>query len=239
VALVTAVVVFAPAAAFAWDVPAAALPYAAGSTALHLAYFALLAAAYRRADLSLVYPVARGLAPVLVLLGGASVLGRATSAGEAAGVVLVGVGVLLVRGLGREAPRAGVALAAAVALTIAAYTLVDNEGVARAAPLGYLELALAPLAFAYAAVLVRRRPAAVRRELAPSALLAGIAMFGAYALVLTALERASAAAVAAVRETSVVIAAVLAWTVLREPAAPRRLAGAVLVAAGVALVSVS
>ena len=80
---------------------------------------------------------------------------------------------------------------------------------------------------------------AARRRSAPATIAAGIATFGAYALVLAALERASAASVAAVRETSVVIAALLAGAVLRERVGPGRLAGAALVAGGVALLSLA
>lgn len=68
VMLVIGPLAFAPVAALSWDLEAAALPYVAGSAAFELAYFVLLTAAYGRAELSLVYPVARGLAPVLVLI---------------------------------------------------------------------------------------------------------------------------------------------------------------------------
>ena len=78
---------------------------------------------------------------------------------------------------------------------------------------------------------------AVRRAVSPASILAGICTFSAYALVLAALQRASAASVAAVRETSVVIAAFLAAVVLKEQVTAQRLAGAVLVAAGVAVLS--
>ncbi|MCU1383781.1 MAG: EamA family transporter, partial [Acidobacteria bacterium] len=79
---------------------------------------------------------------------------------------------------------------------------------------------------------------AVRRAVGPASILAGVCTFGAYALVLAALQRASAASVAAVRETSVVIAALLAAVVLKEQVTAARLAGAVLVAAGVALLAI-
>ena len=100
VALLTAVVVFAPVLAFAWELEAEAWPYIAASSVLELVYFALLGAAYRRADVSVVYPLARGVAPVLVLVVGVVALGAETTAVQALGVCLVGVGVLLVRGLG-------------------------------------------------------------------------------------------------------------------------------------------
>jgi len=77
----------------------------------------------------------------------------------------------------------------------------------------------------------------VRAELGPASLLAGVASFAAYALVLAALERASAASVAAVRETSVVIATVFAAVVLHEHVSRSRLAGSVLVVCGIALLA--
>src|SRR5437773_594391 len=100
VALVVAVAAFAvPAAAF-WRIDGRVWPYVAASAAFELVYFALLATAYRRAEFSVVYPIARGSAPVLVLLVAVVVLGSSTSWQQVAGVVLVAVGIVLVRGLG-------------------------------------------------------------------------------------------------------------------------------------------
>ena len=79
--------------------------------------------------------------------------------------------------------------------------------------------------------------ARVRAELGLPAVVAGLASFAAYALVLAALERASAASVAAVRETSVVLATAFAAIVLKERVAPARLAGSVLVVIGIALLA--
>jgi drug/metabolite transporter (DMT)-like permease len=102
----------------------------------------------------------------------------------------------------------------------------------------YLELSMLLPALAYAgAVAAWKGAPALRAAVTPSVALAGLASFGAYALVLAALERAPAAPVAAVRETSVVIATVLAAVVLHEQVTRSRLAGAVMVVAGVALVS--
>ncbi|MEX2210828.1 MAG: EamA family transporter [Gaiellaceae bacterium] len=232
VALVASVLVAAPAAALTWDVETDALPYAAGSAALELAYFFALTAAYTRSDLSLVYPVARGGAPVLVLLG-ALALGRLPSGAEAGGVLLVGAGVLLVRGLRSTDPR-GLALGAAIAVLIAGYTTVDNAGIEHASPIAYLELVLLPVALAVLLAVPRER---LRAAIAPAPVAAGIASFAAYALVLAALDRAPAAPVAAVRETSVVIAVALAAIFLHERVGPARLAGAIVVAGGVALLS--
>lgn len=236
VALVTGVVVFAPVAALTWDVEAEAWPYLVATSLLELLYFALLGAAYRRAELSVVYPLARGFAPVLVLAVGVAAIGAGTKGAQAAGVCLVGLGVLLVRGLGRPAAPAGVLFGLAIACCIAAYTLVDDEGIRYANAITYLELSLVLPAVGYAAgIALFKGAAALRAEVRPASLAAGVSAFVAYALVLAALARAEAAPVAAVRETSVVIATVGAALLLRERVGPGRLAGAVLVAAGVAL----
>lgn len=238
VALVTAAVVFAPVAALTWDVEAAAWPYIAASAALELAYFALLAAAYERADLTFVYPIARGAAPVLVLAVSLAALGASVSANEAAGVLAIAAGVLLVRGVGRGAARGGLVLALGVAACIAGYTLVDDEGIRHAAALSYFEAVLlitAPLYFA--AVAVARGPDALREAANPRSMAAGVAMFGAYALALAALELAEAAPVAALRETSVVMATAAAAIAARERVPPARFAGAVIVVLGIALIA--
>ena len=240
VALLVAILAFAPVTAAVWNVHAAVWPFVLGSGALQLAYFTLLAAAYRRVALSVVYPLARGVAPVLVLVIGVAALGKATSWGQATGVCLVGAGVLLVRGLGRSADAGGVAFGLAIACCIAAYTLIDKHGVTHAGPISYLELTMIGPSLAYAGGIARLKGrAALRSELGPASVIAGLATFAAYALVLAALQRASAASVAAVRETSVVLTAVLAGTVLRERVGPGRLAGAVLVAGGIALLSLA
>jgi drug/metabolite transporter (DMT)-like permease len=235
-ALVLGVVLFAPLAAATWHVHAAVWPYIAASAVLETAYFVLLVWAYERHDLSVVYPVARGSAPVVVLLGSAVVLGHSVSPGQAAGVCLVAAGVLLVRGVVRGAQ--GIAAGLAIAVTIAAYTLVDKDGIRYASPLSYLELQLAPPAvLALAWLLARRGRSALRVGWRAPA--TAIGSFGAYALVLAALRLASAPAVAAVRETSVVIAAVLAAAFLHERVTRGRLTGAAVVVGGIALLALS
>ena len=236
VVLALSIVLFAPAAAATWSVSWAVAPYVAASAALEGVYFALLVAAYRRRDLSVVYPVARGSAPLLVLLGTAIVLGRHVSAGAATGVCLVALGVVLVRGIRRGAE--GVLVALAIGCAIAGYTLVDKDGLRHAAALPYLELVLAPVALAAVPIVaIRRGAAALRAELRPATAVTAVASFGAYALVLAALRLAPAPDVAAVRETSVILAAFLAAAFLHERVGPERLAGAVAVAGGVALIA--
>jgi drug/metabolite transporter (DMT)-like permease len=126
----------------------------------------------------------------------------------------------------------------AIALTIAAYTLVDAEGVDHAQAPSYLLLLLAPAAIVYAGALaIGGRGAAMRAELRPRTLVAGAFVVGAYGCVLAALRLADAAPVAAVRESSVVIAALLAAAVLHERVDGRRLGGAAAVVAGVAVIA--
>jgi drug/metabolite transporter (DMT)-like permease len=232
--------VFAIPAALTWRVDAAAWPYIAASATLELAYFALLAAVYARADLSFAYPIARGSAPVLVLLISVIALGTDVSVAAAAGVLAVTAGVLLVRGIGRAAADAvSLALALGVGACIAGYTLVDDHGVRHAAAVAYFEVILVASAIPYAAAIAARRgTAAIRTAADWRAAAAGVGMVCAYLLVLEALERAEAAPVAALRETSVVMAAAGAALAGRERVPPARLFGAVLVVAGIAALAV-
>ena len=238
VAICTSVIVFAPIAILVWDVDPAVWPYLVATSALQFTYFALLASAYRYAELSFVYPIARGLAPVLVLLIGVVVLGTSASASQALGVTAVGIGVLLVRGLGGGRDLVGGGLALAIAGTIAGYTLVDKSGIRYANPLVYLELGMAPVAVGGLLLVLAlpSGPARVRAALRPTPAIAGVASFVAYVLVLAALSRAPAASVAAVRETSVLIVALLAAPMLGERVGRARLAGAALVVLGVGLI---
>ena len=238
VALLAAVIVFAPVTVLRFDAERAVWPFIVVTSLLQLLYFALLATAYRKAELSFVYPVARGVAPALVLGVSVVVLGHATSASQVAGVALVGVGVLLVRGLRPSSDPHALAFALGIACVIASYTLLDKRGITHANPITYLELSMIPAALGYAgATLAVRGRARVRAELGARLVLAGIASFAAYALVLAALARASAASVAAVRETSVVMATGFAAVVLHEQVSPWRLGGSAVVVCGIGLLA--
>jgi drug/metabolite transporter (DMT)-like permease len=172
-----------------------------------------------------------------VLVFGALTLGEDASAPQVAGVLAVSAGVFLVSARGEFARRDFV-FGLAIALTIASYTLVDARGVDHAEPAAYLALLLTPSAVIYAAaLLIAGRGPQMRAELSPRALLTGVLQVGAYGLVLAALRLANAAPVAAVRESSVVIAAVLAAVFLHERVDAGRFAGAVLVAGGVAAIA--
>ena len=233
VMFVVSIALLAPVAVFTWDVDREVWPWALGSATLELAYFALLATAYERADVSVVYPVARGLAPLLVLAVGIA----AATRGEIAGVVVVAAGVALVRGL-RAPEGRGVAFGVVIAALIAGYTLMDDRGIEHADAFSYFLLVVGLPGIAYTAFVGRRRGVrALRAATSLPIVLAAAAATLAYLLVLAALERADAAPVAAVRETSVVFAVVGAAAFLGERVTSARLAGAALVAAGVALLS--
>ena len=239
VVLAASVALFAVPAALAWDVSAGAWPYIAGSVAFEVGYVVTLSGALRRGDLSVVYPLARGSAPVLVLAVSAGVLGAATSVWQVTGVALVAAGVVLVRGWRRPHDRAAIGLVFACGGCIAGYTVVDSYGLDHADPLPYLWVVLALTAVVYVPLVARNRGAAFAGALRGETLAASVLFFGAYLLVLAALRLADPGPVAAVRETSVVIATALGALVLRERVTPARAAGALVVVSGAAPIALS
>jgi len=237
--LVVSLVAWAPICLLTWDIEPEALPYLLAASACQLAYFVLLALAYEAGELSLVYPLARGGAPLLVALAALAGVGGSFGPWQAVGILAIGVGVIGVRGVRGPWRGTDTLLAAGTAATIAAYTVLDRYGGRHAAPLTYVWLELAPAAVLYVGFVARRRGvAAVRAAIGRNSIVAGIGALGSYALVVAALKLGSAAPVAAVRETSVVLAVVLGAFVLREEVGRSRLAGALVVAAGTALVAV-
>jgi drug/metabolite transporter (DMT)-like permease len=237
-ALAIAVVVFAPFAALGWDVEGAAVPYIALSALFEIGFFAMLALALRSGEVGLVYPLSRGVAPVLVLVVGVVALGADVSAAQAAGVGVIAAGVLVARGLGGRASARDTGYALACGACIAGYTLTDSYGLDHAAPVPYLECVLIGVVLVYVPAVARLR-GGVRRAATPRVGIAALCIFGAYALVLAALERAPAAPVAALRETSVVFATAFAALFLGEPAGGRRLAGAAVVVAGITVLALA
>ncbi len=228
-----------PFALLRWRLEPAAVPYIAVSSALEFSYMVLLAAAYRRADVSLIYPIARGMAPVFVLVVGSLVLGQHLEPMGVVGICVVGLGVLLVRGVRGSGVGAWrhVAMALTIAGIIASYTLVDQQGQRYCDPLLYSVLITGiPGACLLALVAARGGVARVRAVVTPGIIGAGISGVSAYTLVLLALSLAPAAMVAAVRESSVVIATAMARFILHERVDRSRWMGAGVVALGVALV---
>jgi drug/metabolite transporter (DMT)-like permease len=240
VALMAAIVLVSPVIVFTWRLEAGAIPFLVTSSACTVGYILLLSAAYHRTELSLVYPLARGFGPVVALVGAWLVLGDRPSAGEALGVLVVAGGIVLVRGLRGGGDRVGVLMAAGIGCCIGSSVLLDQRGLEHADALTYATVALVAGTLAQAGSVARRRgTAALRAELDLRVVAAGVLCIVSYVLFLLALDRGPAGPLAAARETSVVVATVLAALVLREGVTRGRMAGAVVVVAGVALLSLT
>jgi drug/metabolite transporter (DMT)-like permease len=223
-------------------VPAsAAWPYMAASAVIHFGYYVTLAQAYRTGDLSFAYPLMRGSAPLLVALLGIAFLGELPTAPMALGIVLISLGIVSIAFVGsgrRRHPPSAAYWAFANAGLIALYTLVDATGARAsgnaAAYVSWL-IFLEGLPF-LVWVFARRGKAALNyvRASAPRGLVGGACSLAAYGIVLWAMTRAPVAAVAALRETSVLFAALMGSLWLKEGFGLPRLAGAASVVAGVA-----
>ena len=225
----------------------AAWPWLCLSGAIHFAYYYLLAKTYERGQLSVVYPVMRGVAPVLVALLGWLWLGEEFSPWAAAGVAAIALGVLWLglqgqlRTGGRAAPAA-LPWALLNALVIAAYTLTDAQGVRASGNAVAYVMALALLEappFALWVAWHRRSDgpavrAAVRQRW-PWALGGAAASLASYGIALWAMTRAPVPLVAAARETSVLFAVLIGGWFLREPLRLRTWMAAVCVVAGLGL----
>jgi drug/metabolite transporter (DMT)-like permease len=220
---------------------------AALSALLELAYIFLLSAAYRRGEVSVVYPIARGSAPLLAVLIGLGFLGERLAAPQLIGVGLLLAGILAVT-LPQTSGRATLpALLTGVA--IAAYTAVDRVGVRLAAPWLYGWLLLSLMAtglMVTQSVRARLARSTVKRgrEAPPppvtwrQAVVVGLFMWVAYLLVLVALSIAPLSVVAPVRETAVVAVAVWGvWRLREREAAALKLSGAMATLVGVALLA--
>ncbi len=233
-ALICGLVAFTPAVIATWSFTAAAWPWLIGSAVLELGYFLVLTYAYERFELSLVYPVARGLAPVLVLAVGTAFLGVGATALQVAGVVVVSGGVLLVRRR-EQGQLLGVALGALIACSIMGFTLIDREGIQHAGTIPFFWLAILPSALAGAVIRRRELRAAFDRR----TFVVGIAMFGGYALYLFGLRVSPPHAAQATRESSIAMTTLLAAFFLKEQVTPRRWCGVAVVLAGVVLIALS
>jgi phosphonate utilization associated putative membrane protein len=223
-------------------------PFMAASLAIHVGYYVALAGAYQHGELGLTYPIMRGVAPLLVALGSAAIIGESPSAGAWLGIIGITVGVALV-GLSHpgQALHHGkaVAFAFANAAIIASYTFVDGLGVRQAGPavtevLSYVMWLFVLDGFPYPLLLWWRRGPQGRQMLVdyarsrwPLAALGGAASIGSYAIALWAMTRAPVASVAALRETSVLFATVLGTLMLKERFGVQRALGAVVIVGGV------
>jgi drug/metabolite transporter (DMT)-like permease len=214
-----------------------------GTAVLHSFYFTLLALAYRRGDLSLAYPLARGTGVALVPVGATLFLGEHLSflQGVAIGCIVLGLGALQFSGaflaglkVLRPSLGPGAGFALLTGITIAGYHLWDKVGVQHVPPSVYVPgLFLGP-AVVLSLILARQAPQLREAwRLHPLSMLAGgVLSVLAYWLILIALQAAQVSYVAPLRELGVVIGTLMGMTLLGEPAAAQRLAGAGLVTAG-------
>ncbi|MGH3344070.1 MAG: EamA family transporter [Carbonactinosporaceae bacterium] len=210
------------------------------SAVLHVGYKTFLLNAYRVGDLSQVYPVARGVSPLVVTVVAALVVEEVPTAPGLAGIALINAGLFALLGNVRgQQDRRPVAYAVGTGLFIASYTVSDGLGVRQAdTVLGYIAWLFLLQGLAIPAYLFARRGgqavAELRENLVPG-VVGGLLSLGAYGLVIWAQTRGALAAVAALRETSVIVAAVIGAVMFREPFGRRRTAAAVLVTLGVIL----
>ncbi len=220
-------------------------PYLAASVLIHVAYFTLVAFSYRSGELSFVYPLMRGSAPALSAVAAALLMNESPSPGGWAGVLLISCGILVLAG---DSWHSGTfrAAPAMFALTnagvIVAYTLVDGQGARLSGHAfsytGWMFLLTAPLLLAVSAAGRGREVLQSIRRGWHRGLLGGACTLASYGLALWAMTRAPIALVAALRETSVVFAAIIAAAFLKEPITRFRYASIFIVCAGAVAIKV-
>jgi drug/metabolite transporter (DMT)-like permease len=217
----------------------ASFPYAVASAFFQIVYYLLLARTYREADMSETYPLMRGTAPLVVALVSAFQMDDRLSLDAWLGVMAICLGVMILAVGSSLRNRVGIRLALLNALVIACYTLIDGLGVRKSGgPAAYtlwvFLLTGTPLAVW---VLTTRRAGFLgyvgRHWRAGVA--GGIGTTASYGLALWAMTVAPIAVVAALRETSILFAALIAGFVLREAVGPRRAISACIIAAGAAI----
>jgi drug/metabolite transporter (DMT)-like permease len=227
------------------------------SGGVEVLYFGFLAAAFRRGDLSVVYPLARGTAPLLAVLIAIFVLGERLEPAAWAGVVLLLAGLTLIQrpwrllgAAGTRDDRAAAGFALLTGVTIATYSALDRVGVQQTPPWLYAGI-LWPTCMVGLGVLVLTRDRLARRAGTPpeppidrrTAVVGGFLTFSAYFLVLAALSRAPLAIIAPLRESAIVLTSLWGVIVLREATGGRevglRVGGSAMVLAGALVLAVA
>ncbi|HUD79073.1 MAG TPA: DMT family transporter [Streptosporangiaceae bacterium] len=220
----------------------AAIPFVLTSAVIHVAYDLALMNSYRLGAFNQTYPIARGTSPLVVAAGAYLLAGEHLGAAALAGVAVLAAGLMSLAFSGgrltrQDAPAVGAAVL--TGLTIAGYTLVDGLGVRQAHdPWAYTALLFLLQGVPMAGLAAVRRPLTAWRDRTSleRGLLAGLLSVVAYGVVLWAQTKAPLAEVAAIRETSVVFAAVIGTLVLGEGFGRRRVAAAVVIATGIVLI---
>lgn len=229
-------------AAFPWPA-AAAVPYAVTSGLLHTGYALFLSRAYRTGDLSQVYPIARGAAPLLTLAVTSTFMHEDVTLMGALGIAVLVLGIWAVSLMGRKGMRLdGLTLFFAIGTSvfIAAYTIVDGLGgrVSGSAS-GYTGLVFVLDTLCLTVAAIAMRGPGIVRQVAPywkTGLVGACLSVGAYWIAIWAMTQAPIASVAALRETSILVVMLLSMRVLKESVSMTRLAGAALIVAGAVMI---
>jgi drug/metabolite transporter (DMT)-like permease len=205
------------------------------------AYYALLVRSYGVGDMSVVYPLARGLAPVLTTIAAFLVIGEALSTGQIAAVVMISIGIMALS-FGAGASRAAVGFALATGVSVATYSFFAGLGVRSAGSvLGFqacLEIVTGFGMLGYGVVARRADLLGYARRYGALGLFAGAVSVLGFLAYLVAARSLPLGPVSALRETSVIFGAVLGTIVLGEGFGPRRIAAAVLMTVGIVLLAV-
>lgn len=214
-------------------------PYLAVSCAFQVVYTVLVAKTYQVSDMSQTYPLMRGTAPLLVALISALALGESLSPVAWAGISVICLAILGMAFNGRASSHKGIVLALINACFIAGYTLVDGTGVRLSeTAFGYTlwTFMLNGVCLLVWAMIARRHAAS--RYLAThwkKGVFGGIGTMGSYGLALWAMTQAPLAVVAALRETSILFGALIAFVLLKERVSGMRIVAACGIAAGAIL----
>ena len=220
----------------------AAIAFAIVSAVIHVGYDLALMNSYRLGSFNQTYPIARGTSPLIVAVGAYFLANEHLSAAAVCGILTLAAGLMsLAFSAGRlsRADMPAVGAAFLTGLTIAAYTIVDGLGVRRAHdPWAYAALLFLLQGPVLTAVAAFRRPGSawMDKTLISRGLVAGLLLVAAYGIVLWAQTRAPLAEVAAIRESSVVFAALIGVTAFGEGFGKRRVAAAVVIATGIVLI---
>jgi uncharacterized membrane protein len=235
--MVAVIGVTATIAAFVPWPAAASWPYVIASAVIHTGYNLSLVRTYRSGDLGETYPISRGSSPVLVALGAAIFAGERISFIAAIGIALVSGGILSLVFRGRGIRTDFLPAAFTTGLLIGAYTVVDGIGVRLSGnSLAYTNsmFLLWSMTMPVIYFTIRGRPPPYSRLQTAMALAGGLVSILAYGIVIWAMQYDTMGAVSALRETSVVFAAIIGRIFLREELTARRIASCVAIAAGAA-----
>ncbi|HYD04142.1 MAG TPA: DMT family transporter [Reyranella sp.] len=223
------------------DWPAApAWKWLALTALIQFGYYALLIRSYTIGDMSVVYPLARGLAPALATLAAFLAIGEALSAAQLAAVLLISLGIMALS-LGSGASRAAVGYALATGVSVAAYSFTSGLGVRSGGTvLGFqacLEIVNGVVMVGVALLVRPRAVMAFAREQGARGAMAGLVSVLGFLAFLAAAQRLPLGPVTALRETSVIFGAVIGALLLKEGFGARRIAAATLVVLGIALLA--